>query len=333
MSAAVTAKPAHKLAVYLQHGLRCLLPRLFWQGRRKALLYSFEKLPAAQQTDIERRVAYYNRLSQPFNPSTTSETAGSFSFAGKSTAYCMDFSSLIRFFPGSSKLDYQFGDVTEIPDRPRFVKSRPIRPDHSNRNSVLLKLNSIRHYHFVTDRKAFADKKPLAVWRGKSNRAHRIKFASRFIDHPLCDVGCTQHKEPEKRTYHKDFMSIEEQLEYQFVVSVEGIDVATNLKWIMASNSLCMMRRPKFETWFMEGALIPDYHYVELAEDYSDLPEKIEHYTAQPEAAEAIIANAQRHAARFRDERTERITALLVMQKYLALSRQEPGQVAALQPG
>jgi hypothetical protein len=78
--------------------------------------------------------------------------------------------------------------------------------------------------------------------------------------------------------YHKHFMSIEEQLQHQFVVSVEGIDVATNLKWIMASNSLCLMRRHRFETWFMEGALVPGYHYVELADDHSDLPEKIRYY-------------------------------------------------------
>ena len=329
----MTAKFAHKLAIYLQHGLRCLMPRMFWQNRRKALMNSFDGLPAVRQADIQRRVAYYNRLNQPFTPSKTAETTGDFRFAGKSTAYCIDFSRLIRCFPCNRKVDYLFGDVTEIPDQPRFVKSRPIHPENRNRNSVLLKLNAIRHYHFVPDKRAFANKKPMAVWRGKSNRQHRIEFASRFADHPLCNIGCNRHKEPEKQAYHKDFMSIEEQLEYQFVVSVEGIDVATNLKWIMASNSLCLMRRPKFETWFMEGSLIPGYHYVELADDHSDLPDKIAYYSAHPEEATAIVANAQRHVARFRDERTERITALLVMQKYLELSCQESKQPIAFQPG
>lgn len=329
----MAAKFVHKLAIYLQHGLRSLLPRMFWQNRRKALMDSFSRLPAARQMDIRQRVTYYNRLHRPFNLPKTAETTGSFSFAGKSTAYCIDFSSLIRFFPCNRKVDYQFGDVTEVPDQPKFVKSRPIRTDRSNSNSILLKLNTIRHYHFVPDRRAFEDKKPMAVWRGKSNRPHRIGFASRFANHPLCNIGCVLHKESEKQAYHKGYMSIEEQLEYQFVVSVEGIDVATNLKWIMASNSLCFMRRPRFETWFMEGALIPGYHYVELADDHSDLPEKIEYYSAHPEKAKAIIDNAQRHVARFRDERTERMTALLVMQKYLDLSVQEQDHSIALQPG
>lgn len=83
----------------------------------------------------------------------------------------------------------------------------------------------------------------------------------------------------------------------------------------------------------MEGSLIPGYHYVELADDHSDLPDKIAYYSAHPEEATAIVANAQRHVARFRDERTERITALLVMQKYLELSCQESKQPIAFQPG
>lgn len=329
----MSRKTLHKLTVYFQHAARSLLPRLFWQYQRRVLLGSFSQLPGKQQAEIERRVAYYNRLNQPFTPPPTAEAAGDFQFAGKSTAYCIDFSSLIRCFPKHRKVDYEFGDITTIPPQPRFVKSRPIRRDGSNRHSVLLKLNAIRHYQFVTDRLAFKDKKPMAVWRGKSNRQHRIDFATQFANHPLCDIGCTQHKEPNRQLYHKDFMSIEEQLKYRFVVSVEGIDVATNLKWIMASNSLCMMRCPRFETWFMEGSLIPGQHYVELADDHSDLPEKIEYYTAHPEEAEAIIANAQAHVARFMDSRIERLTSLMVIQKYLDMSVQAPERESVLQPG
>lgn len=329
----MSSKAVHKLAVYLRHAFRSLVPRLFWQYQRRLMLNSFTQLPRPQQAEIQRRVAYYNRLQQPFRPSSKAEAVGQFRSSGKSTAYCIDFCSLIRCFPRNRKVDYQFGDITKVPDQPQFVKSRPIRANNSNKNSVLLKLNSIRHYHFVPDRRAFAEKKPMAVWRGKSNRPHRIEFASWFADHPQCDIGCTRHKENGPAPYLKPFMSIQEQLEYQFVVSVEGIDVATNLKWIMASNSLCMMRRPRYETWFMEGSLVPGYHYVELADDHSDLPEKIEYYTRHPDEALEIIANAQRHVARFQNERIERITALMVMQKYLDLSHQPAGQSIALQPG
>lgn len=317
------SKNLNKLGYYSGNAVRSLVPRAFWQRQCDDLMAKFEAEPPQRKAAIEARVAYYNRLSAPFTLPATAEPAGEFTFAGKSTAYCFDFRNLIQCFPRDRKVDYKFGDVTEIPDNPCFVKSRPVRHDASNRNSVLLKLNTVRHYQFVEDPTPFSQKKPLAVWRGKSNRQHRIDFATRFIGHPLCDIGCTLHKEAEAQPYHKDFMSIEEQLQHQFVVSVEGIDVATNLKWIMASNSLCLMRRPRFETWFMEGVLVPGYHYVELADDHSDLPEKVRYYQDHPDEAEAIIANANRYVKKFYDQQMEQTIALLVIQKYLQLSGQE----------
>ena len=117
-------------------------------------------------------------------------------------------------------------------------------------------------------------------------------------------------------------MTIPEQLEHQFIVSVEGIDVATNLKWIMASNSLCLMRRPRFETWFMEGTLQPDIHYVQLKNDFSDLEQKVTYYREHPSEAKRIITNAQQHAARFSNHNHERLISLLVIDRYLRLSGQ-----------
>ena len=51
-------------------------------------------------------------------------------------------------------------------------------------------------------------------------------------------------------------MTINEQLHYKFILCSEGNDVASNLKWVMSSNSIAVMPKPKFETWFMEGILV-----------------------------------------------------------------------------
>ena len=51
---------------------------------------------------------------------------------------------------------------------------------------------------------------------------------------------------------------------------VEGVDVATNLKWVMSSNSIAVMPKPEIESWFMEKTLIPDFHYIEIKKDYSE---------------------------------------------------------------
>lgn len=36
-----------------------------------------------------------------------------------------------------------------------------------------------------------------------------------------------------------------------------------------------MMVPPRFETWLLEGRLRPYVHYVPLAPDFSDIPDKV----------------------------------------------------------
>ena len=310
----------HKAGFYVTDTARRCIPSVFWRLRHNALVNKFNDLPLHTQEKLRQRAHYYNRLSEWFEPTPFSETIGDFNFKEKSSAYCHDFQNLICGFPAQAQVSYRFGDVTEVPLFPSFVKSRPI--SRNNRNSVLLKLNSVRHYWFIQDPIPFADKIPLAVWRGKSNNPLRIELASKYKEHPLCNIGCIRHKEPSVQDYHREFLSVSEQLRYRFVLSVEGVDVATNLKWIMASNSLCMMRKPRFETWFMEGTLKPGVHYVELMDDYSDLADKIDYYNRNPSEAMTIIANAQAHAAMFRNHEEEQMVAMLVIHKFLELSGQ-----------
>ena len=99
-------------------------------------------------------------------------------------------------------------------------------------------------------------------------------------------------------------------------MSIEGNDVASNLKWVMSSNSIAVMPRPLFETWFMEGRLIPNYHYIEVKPDFSDLLERMDYYSAHPEEAEAIIKHAHEYVDQFRNSRRERLISLLVLKKY-----------------
>lgn len=312
----------HKAGFYAANTLSGVLPWIWWSQQRDRLLSELESLSPDTRSDIMARVRYYNRLHQAFTPAPDAEPIRSFSPRNKSSAYYFDLRNVIRYFPRQARVAYQLGDVTTVPEHPRFVKSRPINASGDNAHSVLLKLNTVRHYLKVEDNLAFEQKRPVAVWRGKSNHPERVAFARQWGNSSLCDIGCVRHKETEDQPYHKPFMSIPEQLEHQFIVSVEGIDVATNLKWIMASNSLCMMRRPRFETWFMEGTLQPGVHYVELKDDFSDLEQKIAYYRDNPAEAKSIIRNAQHYAARFSNVAHERLTSLLVIDRYLRLSGQ-----------
>ena len=116
--------------------------------------------------------------------------------------------------------------------------------------------------------------------------------------------------------WHAQKMTIEEHLDYKFIMSLEGNDVASNLKWVMSSNSIAVMPKPTCETWFMEGTLIPNYHYIEIKPDFSDLIEKLEYYIAHPDEAEEIIRHAHEYVDKFLNRRRERIISWLVMDRY-----------------
>ena len=122
--------------------------------------------------------------------------------------------------------------------------------------------------------------------------------------------------------WQKKKMSINEQLSYKFILCIEGNDVASNLKWVMSSSSIAFMVQPKYETWFMEGQLIPNYHYVLLKDDYSDLEEKIKYYSQNTKEALNIINNANDYVSQFKNEKREKLISLLVLKKYFEKSRQ-----------
>ena len=104
---------------------------------------------------------------------------------------------------------------------------------------------------------------------------------------------------------------------------VEGVDVATNLKWVMSSNSIAVMPRPKIESWFMENKLIPDKHYIEIKDDYSDLESKIKYYVKKPEKCKIIIKNANQYVSQFKNKSREDLISLLVIEKYFHFTGQQ----------
>jgi glycosyl transferase family 90 len=117
-------------------------------------------------------------------------------------------------------------------------------------------------------------------------------------------------------------MTIKEQLQHKFILAIEGNDVATSTKWIMSSNSLLFMRKPRVETWFMEGRLIPDYHYVMVADDYSDLESLVEYYIDHLEEAERIIKNCSQYVEQFNTPLVEDWLSLKVLEQYFEKSGQ-----------
>jgi len=299
-----------KFVYYLRGVLRELLPACVFRRR-------LERARAAGITPAEReRISYYCKPERVVLPDSAPRLR-ELKFPRKGSAYWFDARELIRCFDPDLRWMHQFGDVTTVPPAPTIVKSRPIAGDNSN--SVLLPLNKIRHFVFANDKIPFAQKKDAAVFRGVvKGRGKRRTLFEKHFGNPLCHLGDTTRHPVDSPEWRAPKMTIAGQLEYKFVFAIEGNDVASNLKWIMSSNSLAVTPPPEFETWFMEGALVPDVHYVAVAPDYSDLDEKLRYYMNNTAAAERVIANANKHAAMFRDTEHERRMALLVLDKYFA---------------
>lgn len=292
-----------------------LLPDQFFRRKADQLLARYSHTSA----EVQNRLAYYCKLSSPFHLSGATHLS-EFRTQPRST-YFLDFYPFIRAFPADRRFRTLFGDVMIIPDQPSFVKSRPI--DGANENSVLMKLDAIRHFTFVDDPLRFRQKQSALVWRGRLHldiaKERRLDFLREFTGKPRFDIGHINRGDvfPEFRQAR---LSIPDQLRYKYILSLEGVDVATNLKWIMSSHSLCFSQKLKFETWYMEGLLQPGIHYVEIADDFSDFEEKIDYYEHHPEEAEQIIANANAYTRQFLDAEREALLSYLVIQRYLNLS-------------
>lgn len=302
-----------RLLYYIENYAKDALPQRYFAARRPTRLDQVANLDLAE---LRRRLRYYNKLAVPFTPALEAHTIKG--TPRGASRYYFDFMETARYFPATSRVSTLFGDVTHVPDVATVVKSRPI--GEHNANSVLMKLDKFRHFRQTHDAIPFSEKKAGVVWRGAPNNDRRLSLVKTFSGHPHIDVGTTGKNSPPE--WQKPFLSIEQQLQYRYILSIEGNDVATNLKWIMSSNSLCFSPKLRFETWYMEGSLEAGRHYVEIRDDMSDLEEKFEYYERNPAEAQVIVREAQAYRNRFLDARMDEALSLLVLEKYLCLSGQ-----------
>lgn len=305
-----------KIKYYVCEYIHYWLPAFLFRSQLKRLLSLVEKRKDKEY--IFKRADYYNKL-EDFSQLATDDATNIKDFTldnyHGSKVYFFDTHHYMKYFPSERKFILKGGDVTYIPDSPAIVKSRPI--DGDNRNSVVLNEDKVRHFIFIHDKKPFREKKDIILFRGDTTRKlHRQKFLAMYFDHPMCDLGDVSPRCEEVKKFFKPKITIWQHLDYKFIVALEGNDVASNLKWVMSSNSIAVMPRPRYETWFMEGTLKPDYHYIEIKPDYSDLIEKCNYYIAHPDEAEQIIAHAHEYVNQFKDKRREKLISLLVLDKY-----------------
>ena len=203
------------------------------------------------------------------------------------------------------------------------AKSRSIEQLSSRRTSTVLPLNTPRHFKNIgpalKDPVSFHRKLPIAIWRGssssscwehfpnisadhtpRSEECARRNLVSRWSrsTHTAVDVGLTRlvqqatHFAEVYEPMVKEEIPWRDMLKYRYIVSVEGNDVASNLKWALASKSVVLMPIPSRESFALESKLKPWVHYVPLSYDTSDLIEKLSYCEMNSGVCEQISIRA-----------------------------------------
>ena len=205
-----------------------------------------------------------------------------------------------------------FGDVHNILDKPAITKSCPI--NINNDNNIIFKLSIDRHFGMLKKNNfniiPWEDKINKAVWRGvDTGNNDRFKLISK--DYKIHNVGFTdfvQNYKNKKKEYNyllKEKLTYNDQLKYKYLISIEGNDVATGLKWMLYSNSIVLMKKPTKETWIMENKLIPFQHYILLNDNLDNLDEMIKWCMLNDNECKKISNNATKYIELFLDENNE----------------------------
>lgn len=305
---------------YVKSVVGNIFPKLYFSRRIKNEIKNIDE--RSDYDYIIDRVNYYNKLSGNRDLSQSKISLKDFQlYKNKKmgSRYFFDTYEHTRCFSDDFSLDHLFGDITYVPETPKITKSRPI--SGNNECSIILNLDKLRHFVFLKDTIAFRQKEVKAIFLSYiKDKPQRIDFMRKFHNTSFCICGDVEKHSGvypwENEQWCHDKISLWEHLKYKFILAIEGNDVASNLKWIMSSNSIAIMPKPKYETWFMEGKLIANYHYIEIKDDYSDFEQKVKYYSEHIKESEEIIRNANEYINQFRDKKRERIISHLVLEKY-----------------
>lgn len=236
-------------------------------------------------------------------------------------------------------------------EEPTIVKSRFINGKSANKPYAIIgKLRWKHHFGKVQEvlqrenLRNFRDK-PVAkiVWRGQATgigvfdnphdeelfpreflekKPSREVLVENWFDRHLNDIDIGLVESGLGRNYRhfqKANLDITEMLDYKYILSVEGTDVSTGLKWNMASKSVVLMPEPTTESWFCESELHAWEHYVPVDGDFSDLLVKKKWCDENQEKCEEIIRNANEYVLQFVEEDRENYIFYTILKLYFSL--------------
>ena len=223
----------------------------------------------------------------------------------------------------NKKFFYSSGDIEKYEHGLTLCKNRC----KENRSSVILKcLNFNKHWYLYYNKPKdidYASKISSIFWRGTTTgRLDRfILILNWFNKDENINIGFSNVSKNKTRflKYVKGPCGVNEFLKYKYILSIEGNDKDSGLNWKLNSNSVVLMSAPKVCSWLMETTLVPNYHYVLLKDDFSNLKEKLDWCNDNPDVCKEIINNANIFMKQFSDLNSEIRLEKEVINKYFEI--------------
>lgn len=227
------------------------------------------------------------------------------------TRYCTNARDTLQYGKDAKKGNarlfamFHFGDTHysisngKVP-LPSISKSRLALSENSDNVPIIWPLNMPRHYRDVdsyhseiSNEVPWKKKLPRVFWRGvTTGERHRlldrwIQYDRDVIDIALTEVvvkrdgsgsvgaeggiGLSFYRNHLAKHHVRNKETVIHMAKYKYLLSVEGNDVATGLKWMLYSNSVVLMSPPKYASWAMEDLLLPFVHYIPLNSDFCQI--------------------------------------------------------------
>jgi len=199
--------------------------------------------------------------------------------------YCHDALSLFTTGIGVKFIISSFGDKTaDNVSLPVILKARKGTESIERSNGILWPLNINRHYAPIGEVSsqdiAWQHKNNRLVWRGtdtgfENERFDQVQKYFNSIGDNI-DIAFSPYVlNPESRRFSRPWITMGALLRSKYLLSLDGNDVSSGLKWMLYSNSVVLMPPPRYETWGMETLLKPYLHYIPLHRNLSNLREQL----------------------------------------------------------
>ena len=178
----------------------------------------------------------------------------------------------------------------------------------NDKKNIIVNLNRERHWGYIKNineirSSLWETKKNELVWRGVDTgkdpiNNDRLNFVKKY--HKKYDVGFSEYTQyatyfeinnDYQSIFLKGHLNLTQITSFKYILILEGNDKSSSLNWVLNSNCVPLMKKPTWHSWLCESFLIPNYHYVELKDDFSDVEEKIQWLKENDDKAKEIAYN------------------------------------------